>query len=129
MPVFTWTGRTRDGSNKKGVLEAANEAAVTAQLRTQGILPVKIKPKGKDLGASLGFLNKANVTTKELVIFTRQFATMIDAGLPLVQCLLILGNQQPNPGFKKVIIDNPKCAITKGVHPGSGGPTGLRRAG
>ncbi len=105
MPVFTWQGRTRDGTTKKGEFEAANEAAVTAQLRTQGILPIKVKPKAKDLSEVFSFLqSKAKVTTKELVIFTRQFATMIDAGLPLVQCLQILGGQQENPGFKKVII-------------------------
>jgi len=103
MPVFTWVGRTRQGATKKGELEAANEAAVTAQLRTQGILPVKVKAKPKDISEIFPFLQQTKVKTKELVIFTRQFATMIDAGLPLVQCLDILGNQQANPGFKRVI--------------------------
>ena len=80
MPVFTWEARTRQGSVKKGVIEAANEAAVMTQLRSQMIVPVAVKPKSKDLlqGLSLG----GGVKTRELVIFTRQFATMIDAGLP-----------------------------------------------
>jgi len=105
MPVYIYEGRTRQGATKKGTLEAANEGAVTAQLRAQGLLPVKIKAKPKDITEVFPFLNKTRVKTKELVIFTRQFATMIDAGLPLVQCLDILGNQQANPGFKKVITD------------------------
>ena len=103
MPVFTWEGRTRQGATKKGVLDAINEGAVTAQLRAQGILPVKIKAKPKDVSELLPFLQSTRVKTRELVIFTRQFATMIDAGLPLVTCLQILGDQQANPGFKRVI--------------------------
>ena len=71
------------------------------QLRSQMIVPVAVKPKAKDLlqGFSLG----GSVKTRELVIFTRQFATMIDAGLPLVQCLEILAAQQPNKAFQKVL--------------------------
>ena len=102
MPVYTWTGRTRQGANKKGVLEAANEESVMAQLRAQGILPVKVKEKPKDISEIFTFL-QPKVKTKDLVIFTRQFAVMIDAGLPLVQCLKILGDQQKNPTFKRVI--------------------------
>ena len=102
MPVYNWQGRTRDGAKKKGALEAANEAAVTAQLRSQGILPTKVKAKPKDVEEIFTFL-QAKVKTKDLVIFTRQFAVMIDAGLPLVQCLQILGDQSENPSLKRVI--------------------------
>jgi len=102
MSVFTWEGRTRQGATKKGVLEASSQGAVTAQLRAQGILPVKVKQKPKDLSELLPFLQKG-VNTKQLVVFTRQFAVMIDAGLPLVQCLGILADQQDHPGFQKVI--------------------------
>ncbi len=102
MAVYTWEGRTRQGTTKKGVMEAANEAAVMAQLRAQMILPVAVKAKGRDLLAGLNLL-KRGIKTRELVIFTRQFATMIDAGLPLVQCLEILSDQQPNPTFKEVL--------------------------
>src|SRR5262245_51096502 len=104
MPVYTWEGRTRQGSTKKGVMEAVNEAAVMAQLRAQSVTPITVKPKARDLLA--GFkLGKGRVKTKELVMFTRQFATMIDAGLPLVQCLEIQADQQPNKRFKEILRD------------------------
>jgi type IV pilus assembly protein PilC len=102
MPIFQWKARTRQGSLKKGEIEATNEAAVLAQLRSQMLLPVTVKEKTKAVSEYLPFL-KQGIRTRELVIFTRQFATMIDAGLPLVQCLEILGNQQPNKTFQKVI--------------------------
>jgi len=102
MSVYTWEGRTRQGATKKGVLEASSHGAVTAQLRAQGILPVKVKQKSKDVTELFPFLQRG-VNTKQLVIFTRQFAVMIDAGLPLVQCLGILADQQDHPGFQKVI--------------------------
>ena len=102
MPVFNWKARTRQGAIKKGEIEAANQEAVMVQLRAQMLLPVTVKEKPKDISEYLPFL-KQGIKTKELVIFTRQFATMIDAGLPLVQCLTILGDQQPNPTFKAII--------------------------
>jgi type IV pilus assembly protein PilC len=102
MAVYNWQGRTREGANKKGVLEAGNEASVTAQLRSQGILPTKVKLKPKDVDEIFTFL-QAKVRTKDLVIFTRQFAVMIDAGLPLVQCLQILGEQTENATLARVI--------------------------
>ncbi len=104
MAIFQWKARTRQGSLKKGEIEAMNEAAVMAQLRAQMLLPLTIKEKSKDVSEYLPFL-KEGIKTRELVIFTRQFATMIDAGLPLVQCLDILGEQQPNKTFKGIIRD------------------------
>src|SRR4029453_18180874 len=104
MPVYTWEGRTRQGSTKKGVMEAVNEAAVMPQLRAKSVAPITVKPKARDLLA--GFkLGKGRVKTKELIMFTRQFATMIDAGLPLVQCLEIQAAQQPNRRFKEILRD------------------------
>jgi len=103
MPVYTWEGRTRQGTTKKGVMEAASEAAVMAQLRAQMITPIGVKAKAKDLLE--GFkLFQAGPNSRDMVIFTRQFATMIDAGLPLVQCLSIQGEQQEKAGFKAVIL-------------------------
>ena len=102
MPVFIWKGRTRHGTIKKGEVEAVNEAAVMAQLRAQMLLPVSVKEKSRNVSDLLTFL-KPGIKIRDLVIFTRQFATMIDAGLPLVQCLDILGNQQPNATFKLII--------------------------
>lgn len=102
MPIYQWKGRTRQGTLKKGEIEAINEAAVMAQLRAQTLLPVSVKEKAKDVSEYLTFL-KQGITTRELVIFTRQFATMIDAGLPLVQCLDILSDQQPNKTFQTIL--------------------------
>ncbi len=102
MPVYTWKGKTRQGTVTTGVMDAANEEAVLTVLRGQMLRPISVKTKPKDISEYIGFL-KQKITTKDLVIFTRQFATMIDAGLPLVQCLKILGDQQENPTFKAVI--------------------------
>jgi type IV pilus assembly protein PilC len=100
MPEFKWEARTNQGSVVKGVLEAPNNEAVMAQLRAEKLTPIKVKKKPKDI--ELAFL-APKVKINDLVIFTRQFATMIDAGMPLVQCLDILGGQCENPTFKKVI--------------------------
>ena len=102
MPVYKWEGKVRDGSVNKGTMEAANEAVVTAQLRGQKIMPTKIKKSMGAIEINIPGM-KPKVTTKDLVVFTRQFATMIDAGLPLVQCLEILSSQNENPTFKEVI--------------------------
>jgi type IV pilus assembly protein PilC len=103
MPTYTWLGKTREGLSKKGVIVAADVEAAMTTLRAQAITPTTVKPKAKELSEIFPFLQKG-VTIRDLVIFTRQFATMIDAGLPLVQCLDILGTQQENQTFKKVIL-------------------------
>ncbi|MFO7812855.1 MAG: type II secretion system F family protein [Pelovirga sp.] len=104
MPKFTWTGRSKDGKTHKGTMEAVNEGAVTASLRRQGIQATKVKGAGGlNADINISFL-QPKITTKDIVVFTRQFATMIDAGLPLVQCLDILSNQQPNKTFKEVLL-------------------------
>jgi type IV pilus assembly protein PilC len=105
MAKFSWDGRSRDGKNVKGVMEAANEGAVSAQLRRQGIMPGRIKKAGGGLDMELKIPGmEQKVTTKDLVVFTRQFATMIDAGLPLVQCLDILSSQQENKTLKQALM-------------------------
>ncbi|MEA3222724.1 MAG: type II secretion system F family protein [Thermodesulfobacteriota bacterium] len=100
MAVFVWEGRSIDGNIKKGEVTAQNKAAVNLILRRQRISPIKIKARPKEI-----VLFQKKVTTSEIVLLTRQFATMIDAGLPLVQCLTILGNQQANPTFKKILTE------------------------
>lgn len=102
MDVYVWEGRTRKGNVERGEVEAANEAAVRAVLRRQQIQILKIQAKPKDVLKGFA-LFKRGVKEKDIVIFTRQFATMIDAGLPLVQCLEILSSQQDNPTFKEVL--------------------------
>ncbi len=102
MAVYAWEGRTRQGTTKKGVMEAASEAAVMAQLRAQMIVPVGVKAKSKDMFEGIT-LPGSGPDAKDLVIFTRQFATMIDAGLPLVQCLDIQAEQQENKVFQDAL--------------------------
>jgi len=105
MAKFAWEGKTRTGQVQKGEMEGPNQAAVSATLRRQGIMPSTIKERGKGLDRDLKIPGmEPKVTTKDLVVFTRQFATMIDAGLPLVQCLDILGRQQDNKTFKKILV-------------------------
>jgi type IV pilus assembly protein PilC len=97
MSVFVWEGKLANGSIKNGEIEAIDKAAAALILKRQRIIPTKLKSKPKDIS-----LFEQKVKTKEIVIFTRQFSTMINAGLPLVQCLDILSSQQSNPSFKKV---------------------------
>ncbi len=98
MSVFVWEGKLANGSIRKGELEAADKAAAAMLLKRQRIVPTKLKTKSKNIA-----LFDKRIKTKELVVFTRQFSTMISAGLPLVQCLEILSSQQPNPTLKKVL--------------------------
>lgn len=102
MPVYLWQAETRKGEKKKGEIESANEAALRGILRRQGLTSITIKPKPKDLEDYLPFLKK-KVKEKEVVIFCRIFSTMINAGLPLIQCLELLAQQEQNKTFAKVI--------------------------
>ena len=99
MPTFTYEAKTRTGEVRTGTMEADDEAAVGQRLRQQQLQPTKVAKKG----FSFNFGGGGSVSTKDLVIFTRQFSTMIDAGLPLVQCLDILGTQIDNPAFARVL--------------------------
>jgi type IV pilus assembly protein PilC len=102
MAEWAWEARARTGELRKGVMDADGKEAVEAKLRSQNLNPVKVKKKGQPLNLNFG----APVTPQELVVFIRQFGTMIDAGLPLVQCLEILSSQGDNKVF---------CAILKDV--------------
>lgn len=104
MPKFSWSGKTRTGSVQKGVTEAADAASVEAQLRKAGLLGIVVKEEAKGIQIKLPGIGKGKVETKDLVVFTRQFATMIDSGLPLVQCLDILSSQQEKPIFKEILL-------------------------
>ena len=101
MPVYKWEGKTLKGVVRKGELEGPNEGAIRAQLRQQNIVPTKIVSKGKQINLSFSF--GAKVKQRSIAIFTRQLATMIDAGLPLVQSLEILSSQQENKAFKMIL--------------------------
>jgi type IV pilus assembly protein PilC len=99
MAEFTWEARARTGEVRRGVMEADDAEAVNQRLRQQNLNPVRVKKKGVKFRFSFG----SGVDTRDLVTFTRLFATMIDAGLPLVQCLEILGGQQSNKVFAGVL--------------------------
>lgn len=106
MPTFVYSGKTVSGEPRRGELQAASVAQATTMLRRQQILPSSISKKGSGLNMNIKLPGLGEkVKTKDLVIFSRQFATMIDAGLPLVQCLDILASQQEKAEFKKVLID------------------------
>lgn len=102
MPEFVWRAKTTAGNILKGEMSEVNEAVVLTKLRKMNYSDIKVKKKPKDLFENIA-LFQPKVSTKDVVIFTRQFATMIDAGLPLVQCLEILASQQENRTFKKVL--------------------------
>ena len=102
MAVFVYTGRTRSGQTITGEMEAPTRDAVVAKLRTQQVIATNVRGKPRDITIP-GF--GGGVEEKEIVVFTRQFATMIDAGLPLVQCLEILASQQDNKVFKKALTE------------------------
>ena len=100
MPAFVWKGKTREGKAVSGERVAENKEAVMALLRREQILVASVKEKGKEIALpKLG----GGVPPKDLAIFVRQFSVMIDAGLPLVQCLEILGAQQENKNFAKIL--------------------------
>ena len=102
MPVYVWQGKNARGEKKKGEMEASSEDIVKANLRRTKIEPTKIKPKPKDLFENVAFL-QPKVKETDIILFARQFSTMIDAGLPIIQCLDILYTQQENPTFKKIL--------------------------
>jgi type IV pilus assembly protein PilC len=101
MPEFVYEAKNRNGEVRRGVKEAENEDAVSNWLRSQQLAVVKVKKKPREFNITIG----QGVSPKDLVIFTRQFSTMIDAGLPLVQCLDILANQNDNPFFANILRD------------------------
>ena len=103
MTEYVWKARTTAGNILTGEMEEVNEAVVLTKLRRMNYADIKIKKKPKDLFENIQWL-QPRVKTKDVVIFTRQFATMIDAGLPLVQCLEILASQQENKTFKKILL-------------------------
>ena len=101
MAAFIWTAKTKTGEIRNGEMEAASADIVEQRLRAQQLTPQKVKKKPAEIHLKLP--GSSGVTTRDLMLFTRQFSTMIDAGLPLVQCLDILHQQNENIWFKKVL--------------------------
>ena len=102
MPVYQWVGTNRKNEVQKGEMEASNENAVRSNLARLKITPSKIKKKPKDLFENVSFL-QPKVKNADIILFARQFSTMIDAGLPIIQCLDILYTQQGNVTFRKML--------------------------
>ena len=110
MAEFVWEARGRTGELRKGTMDAESEEAVAQRLRQQQLTPVKVKKKSRVFDLKLG----TGVGEKDLVTFTRLFATMIDAGLPIVQCLDILQTQTDNKHFS-VILRDVKASVEQGA--------------
>ncbi|MBZ4659042.1 MAG: type secretion system family protein [Desulfacinum sp.] len=121
MPEFIWKGVNRKGLKVKGELEADNITIARQILERQGVTLKSLKPKPKDLLEYIPALQE-KVKEKDLVLFTRQFSTMIDAGLPIIQCLEILRDQTENKAFRKVLKE-----IKKDVEEGATFSESLRK--
>src|SRR3954464_11775916 len=101
MPVFTFSGKDASGQKVSGERMAVNKQSLAQTLRRERITPGAIREKGKEF--SMPTFGTTKVKTKDIAIFFRQFSVMIDAGLPLVQCLEILAANQENPTFQKTL--------------------------
>jgi len=101
MPVFTFSGKTNNGEKVQGERVAPNKESLASALRRERITPGSIREKGKEF--SMPTFGSSKVKTKDIAVFFRQFSVMIDAGLPLVQCLEILAANQENPNFQKTL--------------------------
>jgi type IV pilus assembly protein PilC len=104
MPIYVWKGKNQYGEKRKGQVEAPDQAAALAHVKRLRITDPVIKEAPKDIFENIAIF-QPKVTGKDVVVFTRQLATMIDAGLPLVQCLEILSKQQENSTFKKALAE------------------------
>lgn len=105
MAKFSWEGRTKTGAVQKGVLEATTAAQVEMHLKKFGLIGISVREvkEGMKREFKIPGFGAKKIQTKDLVVFTRQFATMIDSGLPLVQCLDILASQQENISFRDIL--------------------------
>jgi len=111
MAKFQWEATARDGAKRRGVMEAESASDVESRLRGDGMAVGKVRREG---GLNINITIGSGVSSKELSVFTRQLATMIDAGLPLVQCLDILANQTPNKAFQR-ILSSVKNSVEQGA--------------
>ncbi|MFA5623710.1 MAG: type II secretion system F family protein [Bradymonadales bacterium] len=112
MPVFIYEAKTSSGQIRRGEMEAARAEIVEQRVQNMGLVPLKVRAKPKEI--LLKIPGTTGVTTRDLVIFTRQLSTMIDAGLPIVQALELLASQEPNPHFK-IIQRDIKLSVESGL--------------
>src|ERR1700685_372588 len=102
MPVFTFSGKDASGQKVSGERNAPNKQSLTQQLRRERITPGSVREKGKEF--SMPTFGTTKVKVKDIAVFFRQFSVMIDAGLPLVQCLEILAANQESQSFQKTLV-------------------------
>ncbi|MFP4306735.1 MAG: type II secretion system F family protein [Desulfococcaceae bacterium] len=100
MTEFVWKGKNKRGVTVQGTIEAANLDIAKSHVGKKSLASFKVKEKPKDIFENIDFF-QPKVTNKDVIIFCRQFSTMIDAGLPIIQCLDLLASQSENPTFKK----------------------------
>src|SRR5262249_61849610 len=117
MPVFTFSGKNSAGEKINGERVAVNKQVLAMQLRKEQITSPTIREKGKEF--ALPTFGRGKVKTKELAIFFRQFSVMIDAGLPLVQCLEILAANRENAWLRKTLT-GVRTTVERGASLGSG---------
>jgi type IV pilus assembly protein PilC len=122
VPIYQWKGRTVAGDVQTGEMTVGTQEEVLAQLRKKRIIVTYVREKSKPVSLKLKLRGASGVKIKEMAVFTRQFATMINAGLPLVQCLNILSEQSENPAFKAII-----AAVMNDVESGSTLAEALRK--
>src|SRR4030042_561779 len=118
MPTYKWKAKTRQGAQKSGELVAETKEQAMNTLKSQALIVTSVRAKSREL--KFPTLGKG-VKDKDLAVFTRQFSVMNDAGLPIVQCLDILGNQQENQIFKRTVLH-----VRNDVEAGSTLSEGLR---
>src|SRR5512138_296559 len=105
LPTWQWSGKARGGVVRKGKMEAVDEATVRGRLSQMGIQPTSVRRPLGSLELKIKIPGLApRVKTTDLLVFTRQFSVMVDAGLPLVQALEIIGGQASNPTFRTVLL-------------------------
>lgn len=102
MPEYVWKAKNKRGLRQQGMMEGPNAEAVENVLTKRGLVSVSVKDKPKDMFENISFL-QAKITPKDIIIFCRMFSTMIDAGLPIIQCLELLYSQAENPTFKRMM--------------------------
>ncbi len=112
MAIWQWEGTTAEGEFRRGEVDGETKIDAQTRLKQQGVTVIKLKKKQKEIELIIPGVNDG-VPTKSMVIFTRQMATMIDAGLPLVQALDLVGNSEPHPVLKKTIL-GVKSAVESG---------------
>ncbi len=101
--TYLWQGTDKNGNKSKGEIQGSSQALVKAQLRKQGVVPTRVKRKSKDLFGTLFGAKKQKIKPSDIAVFTRQLATMVKSGIPLVQSFEIVGESLDNPSMRELV--------------------------